>query len=387
MSPPVRKNKPAPAASEEQLRERVKELTCLYGVAAAFVERRSSLRGCFERIAAMLPGACRFPEKAEAYVRLDDVEEQTPGFARIRDELRSDVMVAGVRRGVVAVGYHADAQIPPADEGPFLVEERSLLDTVARQIGVFVESVEAEQRRARMESQLRHADRLASIGQLAAGVAHELNEPLGNILGFAQLALKNPDLPAQVRRDLERIGEASLHGREIIRKLLVFARQAPACKQRTSLNAVVDEAMFLLEAGCENPGIRFVRNLAQDLPAIEADPVQVRQVVTNLVINAIQAIPASGTITVRTAAEDGGLVALYVEDTGTGMTPEVARHVFDPFFTTKDVGSGTGLGLSVVQGIVAGHGGTIDFDTRPGGGTRFRVRLPVSGGSIAAGNA
>src|SRR5690606_30658204 len=123
------------------------------------------------------------------------------------------------------------AAVPLASEGPFLAEERSLLDTVARQIGVFVESVEAEARRARMEAQLRHADRLATIGQLAAGVAHELNEPLGNVLGFAQLALKAPDVPVQVRADLDRIVKASLHGREIIRKLLVFARQAPAATQ------------------------------------------------------------------------------------------------------------------------------------------------------------
>lgn len=269
-------------------------------------------------------------------------------------------------------------------EDSFLTEERALLDAVAHQIGVFVASVEAEQRRADMESSLRHADRLATIGQLAAGVAHELNEPLGNALGFAQLALKAPDVPPQVRSDLGRIADAALRGREIIRKLLVFARQAPASKHPTALNTVVEEALFLLEAGCENPGIRFVRELEPGLPEIDADPVQVRQVVTNLVINAMQAIPrgSQGTITIRTAPESGA-AALTVADTGSGMTPEVLRRVFDPFFTTKDVGQGTGLGLAVVQGIVAGHGGSIEVESEPSRGSVFRVRLPVRAAASA----
>lgn len=366
---------PAPDATESELRERVKELSCLYQVAAAFVEHRSSLRACFRQIAAILPTACRFPDAAEACVRLDETEEQTPGFDRVVHRLSSPVAVAGHPRGSVTIGYR-EADIPDAAEGRFLAEERSLLDTVARQIGVFVESVEAEQRRAGMESQLRHADRLATIGQLAAGVAHELNEPLSSALGFAQLALKSPDLPPQVRADLDKIVRASLHGREIVRKLLLFARQAPASKQPISINSIVEDAMFLLEAGCEHPGVRFVLDLAPDLPQLEADPVQVRQVLMNLVINAIHAIPDRGVITVRTGL-DGAYVTLTVEDTGAGMTPEVAKHIFDPFFTTKDVGQGTGLGLSVVQGIVAGHGGMIDLHTAPGAGTRFCVRLPV----------
>ncbi len=381
-SPSSRRPRPAAAlppergASEAQLRERVKELSCLYEVAAAFVEHRTSLRACFARIATILPAACRFPEAAEASIRLDDTEERTPGFDRVVDTLSSTIAVAGRPRGTVCIGYR-DADIPAAPDGRFLPEERSLLDTVARQIGVFVESVEAEQRRAGMESQLRHADRLATIGQLAAGVAHELNEPLGSALGFAQLALRSPDLPQQVRADLEKIVRASLHGREIVRKLLVFARQAPAAKQPTSINAIVEDAMFLLEAGCEHPGVRFVRDLAPDLPTCEADPVQVRQVIMNLVINAIHAIPDRGVITVRTGI-DGAYVTLTVEDTGVGMTPEVASRIFDPFFTTKDVGQGTGLGLSVVKGIVDGHGGVIDLRTAPGEGTQFCVRFPIT---------
>lgn len=383
----------APCAGADlagQLRERVKELTCLYEVAAAFVEHRTSLRDSTNRIVAVLPDACQFPARAVVRMRLDELVVASSGFTGVETAIdahpgaliTSDLVVAGVRRGDVTLAYTATpphavrAGIGNDADPSFLPEERALLQTVARQVGVFVESVEAEQRRTHMESQLRHADRLATIGQLAAGVAHELNEPLGNTLGFAQLALKAPGVPEQVRADLGRIVQASLHGREIIRKLLVFARQAPASKHPISVNAVVDEAMFLLEAGCENPGIRFARDLAVDLPEIEADPVQVRQVVTNLVINAMQAITGKGTITIRTSAE-GNAIVLTVEDDGSGMTPDVLRRAFDPFFTTKDVGEGTGLGLAVVQGIVAGHGGRVEVASEPSRGSTFRVLLPI----------
>ncbi|MCC6675845.1 MAG: PAS domain-containing sensor histidine kinase [Phycisphaerales bacterium] len=383
---------PLESAAGAQLAERIKELTCLYEVAAVFARRggsgpgvEGSLRESLARVVAVLPAACRFPERAVATLRLDGIEvaSRAHGLDSRAPRVRAPLRIGGAERGEVAVGYAgepgADGLSYGADDtaaGGFLAEEQALLDTVAHQIGVFVASVEAEERRANIEATLRHADRLATIGQLAAGVAHELNEPLGNVLGFAQLALKAADVPEQVRTDLRRIAEAALHGREIIRKLLVFARQTPASKRPTAINSVVEEAMFLLEAGCENPGVRFVRELGAGLPEIEADPVQIRQVVTNLVINAIQAIRDEGIISVRTYAE-GGCVVLAVEDTGSGMAPEVLRRVFDPFFTTKDVGQGTGLGLAVAQGIVVGHGGSIEVDSEPCRGSVFRVRIPV----------
>ena len=385
MKPPAAqsdRSQQVPTAVTE-LAERVKELSCLYEVAAVFAERRGSLRERLARVVAVLPGACRFPERAVARLRLDEVEVSSKGtpLDSSTPHLHVALRVAGIKRGEVVLGYMENPGTAMHEPGGlFLAEERALLDTVASQIGVFVASVESEQHRAEMEASLRHADRLATIGQLAAGVAHELNEPLGNVLGFAQLALKVQDVPAQVRADLSRIAEAALRGREIIRKMLVFARQAPASKQPTNLNGVVEEAMFLLEAGCENPGVRFVRELGAGLPHLEADPVQIRQVVTNLVINAMQAIQAQGTVTIRTAADQDAVV-LSVRDTGSGMAPEVLRRVFDPFFTTKDVGQGTGLGLAVVQGIVAGHGGTIEVQSEPSRGSVFSVRLPVRAAS------
>lgn len=248
---------------------------------------------------------------------------------------------------------------------------------MARQIGLIIERKQAEEDRLRLHAQLRHADRLATVGMLAAGVAHELNEPLGNILGFAQLAKKCADAPDSVKHDMEKIETASLYARSIIQKLLVFARQIPPEKRPVNLNEVVADGLFFFDARCAKEGIELVRVLCPDLPEIVADPVQWNQVVVNLVVNAIQSMEGGGgRITVQTAF-DGKEVSLIVEDNGSGMKKTDLDRIFEPFFSTKDVGQGTGLGLSVVHGIVAAHGGSIKVDSKIKEGTRFEIRIPA----------
>ncbi len=357
----------------DALGERIKELRCLYEVAAAFVELREDLPACLGRVVAALPPACRHPDQTAAGLRFEESWSTTRRFEEAEGGLACPLVVAGIPRGELVLREIA----PDAQPGGFLDEERSMLEAVARQVGLFIERVEADERRAATEAQLRHADRLASIGQLAAGVAHELAEPLGSIMGFAQLAQKAPGLPEQAHADMERIVRAAMHGREVIGKLLAFAHPTTGAMGDVDLNAVVEESLFLLEAGCERPGVRFVRRLASELPRVRADAGQLRQVVTNLVMNAVHAVGDAdgGTITIETRTEPDALV-LIVRDSGPGMDEATAHRVFDPFFTTKDVGVGTGLGLSVVQGIVVAHGGTIALDTSLGNGACFTVQLP-----------
>ncbi len=366
--------------AKRALTERVKELTCLYGIAQLVEEGVGKPDEILRRIAALLPPAWQYPESAAAQIVLDGRAYRSPGFAEGVHRQSAEIMVNDQPRGSVEVVYTEDR--PEFVEGTFLVEEEKLLGAVAREIGLIVERMEAETEREQLQHQLIHADRLATIGQLAAGVAHELNEPLGGILGFAQLAQKCPQLPLQAARDIEKIITASLYAREVIRKLLVFARQVPARKQWLNLNQVIEDGLYFLESRCSKSGVQVVRELAHDLPQIVADPAQVKQILVNLVVNAVQAMPQGGRLTIGTRVIDS-TAELFVEDTGTGMDEATLEKIFLPFFTTKDINEGTGLGLSVVDGIVAAHGGTIEASSRPGLGTRFEIRLPVSGSDEA----
>ena len=363
-------------SAQAALRERIKELTCLYGITQVSENSSLLIDAVLARIADLLPSAWQYPEIAEAAVTLDGKRYATSGFDDLTPKQTAPIVVNDEQRGMVEVVYREEA--PNVGEGPFLKEERGLIDTVAKQVAMIIERRQAGEDRLRLQEQLRHADRLATIGQLAAGVAHELNEPLGNILGFAQLALKVPSLPHQAHGDVGKIVRSCLHARQVIKKLMVFARQELPQKARVNLNELVQEGLFFLESRCTRQGIEVVRSLDPDLPEITADASQLHQVLVNLVVNAIQAMPDGGSLTLTTQAMDDH-VTLVVEDTGAGMSDEVMKKLFIPFFTTKAVGQGVGLGLAVVHGIVAGHRGKIKVDSEPGVGARFEVSLPVEG--------
>ncbi len=358
---------------ELALSERVKELTCLYSIARLAVQTDLSLDETMQRIVGLLPPAWQFPEIASARITVEGCSFSTPGFRTGRFRQRADIVVAGETCGEVLVVYR-EAR-PEAGEGPFLPEERSLLDAVASELSLIVERRRAARQRSNLTEKLDHADRLATIGQLAAGVAHELNEPLAGVLGLAQLARKAEDLPAPVARDLDKIIKVTLHAREIIRNLLLFARRMPAAKATVRLNELVEDVLPLLASRHTRSGITLVKVLEEDLPDLTADPAQIREVLVNLAVNAFQAMPRGGTLEVRTSSE-ADHVSLVVTDTGMGMSEEVQRRLYAPFFTTKDIGEGTGLGLAVVSGIVSSHGGTIRVESEVGRGSRFEVRLP-----------
>ncbi len=362
-------------SSKAALTERVKELTCLYGMAQIASQPDMSLEEIIQGIVELLPPAWQYPEIAFARIILDGISYTTQGFCECRQKQTAKIIVEGMPRGIVELVYVEEK--PDLDEGPFLKEERNLIDAVARRVALVIERKQAEEDKLKLHNQLLHADRLATIGMLAAGVAHELNEPLGNILGFAQLAKKCPGIPASAKHDIGKIEAASLHAREIIQKLLVFARQAPPQKTHVNLNQVVEDGLYFFEARCAKEGIELIRLLSPDLPEITVDPGQLNQLLVNLVVNALQSMPGTGKITVQTRFSDHN-VYLIVKDTGTGMSKEVLDKIFVPFFTTKDVGHGTGLGLPVVYGIVTAHGGSINVKSEPGCGTRFEIQLPVA---------
>lgn len=359
--------------SHQMLRERVKELSCLYAIARIAGEPGISLANILARIVELLPPAWQYPEIASGRIVLDEQSYAVGELQNNRARQTAPILVTGEPRGLVEVIYREER--PELDEGPFLKEERNLIDAVAGQVALIIEHKQAGEERERLQEQLRHADRLATIGQLAAGVAHELNEPLANILGFAQLAVKDNGLPEAAANDLEKIIKASLHAREVVKKLMLFARQTPPNRAEVDLNQLVEEGLYFVESRCTRAGVQLARELAEDLPALAVDKGQMHQVLVNLVVNAVQAMPDGGRLVIRTASDEEG-VSLAVQDTGEGMTKETVKKMFVPFFTTKDVNEGTGLGLAVVHGIVTSHGGVISVESEPGRGTRIEIRFP-----------
>jgi signal transduction histidine kinase len=157
---------------------------------------------------------------------------------------------------------------------------------------------------------------------------------------------------------------------------MFFARQMPPEKVECNLNQIIEEGIYFLGARCAKGGIAVERNMAAGLPSIIADPSQLHQVIINLAVNAMQAMPYGGTLTIGSSIDNDNVV-LVIKDTGIGMSENVVKQIFVPFFTTKDVDEGTGLGLAVVHGIVSSHGGTIDVESELGRGSRFAVRLPI----------
>ncbi|MCF7797052.1 MAG: GAF domain-containing protein [Lentisphaeria bacterium] len=360
------------------LRERIKELTCVYQIAKLATALGAPLEETLTEAVNLIPPAFLYPEAGFAMIQVDDQNYTSHVDRECRHRLQAPIWVHGQERGFVALCYDRDLRV--LDQGPFLREEVSLLEAIAQELAFLIERKQVESEKARLNDQIRHADRLATIGQLTAGVAHELNEPLGSILGFAQLVQKQTDLPPGIASDIERIIKASLHARTIVRKLLLFSRQMPPVKSRINLNELIKEALYLFSQRLEKNQITLMLDFSPTLPEIVADPAQLNQVIVNLVVNAIQAMPDGGELIIHTSLQQDDQIVLRVQDTGVGMTATVKDQIFIPFFTTKDVHEGTGLGLPVVLGIVVSHGGKIDVESTVGAGTDFILTLPIKNG-------
>ncbi len=227
------------------------------------------------------------------------------------------------------------------------------------------------------QEQLIQKEKLASVGQLAAGVAHEINNPLSSILLYADvLCQETPAQNAQQHEDLQMILKEAMRCRTIVNDLLSFSRQNQVLAQPTDLNALLEEMVKELRIQERFQGVEIRMDLDLELPIIEADPFQLRQVFSNLMSNAADAMPAGGTLTMRTKRGPWpGLITAEVQDTGEGITKENMRKLFTPFFTTKPMGKGTGLGLAIIYGIVKMHRGQIGVESQVGQGTTFALTL------------
>jgi len=232
----------------------------------------------------------------------------------------------------------------------------------------------ARAREEQLEAQLQQSRRLESVGKLAGGVAHDFNNLLAVILNYADFALEAATDDGQ-RRDLEELSKAATRGAELVRQLLAFSRRRPVDAVALDLAEVVRDMEPMLKRTIgEHIDLRCW--VASELPPTVIDPSQVTQLLMNLTVNARDAMPDGGRLTIQATEFENG-VRLMVEDTGFGMSDETVAKAFDPFFTTKPPGSGTGLGLATVYGIVSQAGGTVSLDSEVGRGTRATIDLPA----------
>jgi signal transduction histidine kinase len=263
-----------------------------------------------------------------------------------------------------------------ADQAALALEKAQLYRDSQRQLEKLLSVLDEL---SRTQAQLVHSEKLASLGVLAGGVAHEINNPLMVILGRTELMLMEESQPADVTRNLETIRQETERIAQIVQGLLTFARKSRQDKSEpVNVNDLLERTLMLGEHQLTVGNVQVVKELEPDLPVIQANPGQLQQVLMNLIINAHHAMPEGGKLAVRTGTVPGGRVYVEIEDTGIGISAEDMGRIFDPFYTTKEEGKGTGLGLSVSRNIVESHGGIIGVQSTVGVGTIFRVVLPES---------
>ena len=281
-----------------------------------------------------------------------------------------------VKRLIVAAkelaggAYHRIAVDPHDDD-----DARNL----AQAFNGMVEAIEERDRELKEQAArtILRSEKLASIGRLASGVAHELNNPLTGVLTYGSLLLE--DLKGtKYEDDLKVIRDETMRCRGIVRGLLDFARESRPERVLSDLNALVEDSLKILEKHVSFQNIEIVKALDRPLPRVSVDPQEIRTVINNLALNAADAMPNGGRLTIATSAEPQfGMVVITVADTGVGISEENAGKIFEPFFTTKEKGKGTGLGLAVTYGVIQRHGGLINLESRVGQGTKFTIKLPL----------
>ena len=274
------------------------------------------------------------------------------------------------------------------DIGPI---SRDDIGQLQKEFMVMVEALREREKLQRKESETRliQSEKQASVGKLAAGVAHEINNPLTAVLTFTHLILRRTDLPDAVREDLAVVAEQTERVRTIVKNLLDFSRQTELTPTDMDINLLVEDSVRLMENQALIKGIDLVFKAGTDLPILVLDRNQCQSVLINMLLNAFDATDAGGRIEIQTCKagenHDGG-VQISVADTGSGILPDHMDKLFDPFFTTKAVGKGTGLGLAVSAGIIQRHGGTITVNSKPGTGATFTIWLPTHPVGAGTGN-
>lgn len=358
--------------TEQALKERIKELTCLHEVSSIIANTNFEfIDDTLKAIAFSLKKAFQYPAKTDIIIKSDPIAIQTGLNAKDDLKIVSNIYIFNKAKGQL-IAFLNSSKI---EEFNFLKEERLLMDNVALKIGNLLERIEIQKNEASLKRQMEHADRLSILGEITAGIAHELNTPLANILGFGELLKEDLKSNSKAVSDIDKIIKNAIFSREVVKKLMFFACEMPQEKKRVNLISHIKNAIKLLDATFKKEQVEHVLKSEEDQLWLQADPVQLIQIIFNLLMNAIYFSPKNGVITIEAQSTKKSII-LKISDQGKGFSKDDLSKVFQPFFTTKPQGDGSGLGLSVVHGIVASHKGTITAENNLKKGAIFTITLP-----------
>ncbi len=279
--------------------------------------------------------------------------------------------------------YHVDFMSKQGEQIPISLNASIIYESgkEVATIGFFHDlrkRIQIQKELEKTQIQLMQSEKMAGIGKLAAGVAHQLNNPLGGITLYSKLIMEEYDLEEALKEDMNRILKDAQRCRDTVKELLEFARQTHHFIKSSDINRAISRTLFLLENQTLFQNIKITENLEPSLPLVETDIHQMNHVFMNLILNAAQAMDGKGEINIRTDLSlREHYIIIEISDTGPGIAEDVIQHIFEPFFTTKQEGQGTGLGLSMVYSIVGNHGGSIYARNRKAKGAAFTIELPI----------
>lgn len=359
------------STTEEELKERIKELTCLYEVSSIISHANFGLiQDTMKAIAFSLKKAFQYPEKTDISIEISVFSFSTKAVQKNAVTLQSNVLIFNKNKGSIC----AHSVATGFTFKDFLSEEQLLLDNVALKLGSLFERIEIEKNERSLKRQMERADRLGILGEITAGIAHELNTPLANILGFAEL-LQNDISDPKSAEDLEKIIQNAIFSREVVKNLMFFACEMPQEMKRVNIIPNIKNAIHLLDATFRKEEVKYLVKIDAEELWLRADPIQVTQIIFNLLINAIYFSPKNGLVEIEAHQTQTDII-LKISDEGKGFTAEAIGRIFEPFFSTKPMGDGSGLGLSVVHGIITSHKGSIIAGNNHKNGATFTITLP-----------
>lgn len=369
-----------------ELEKRARELHCLYEISRIVERSGGSLEAILRNTVEILPASWRHSEVACARIELDGKSYLTSNYVETPWRQLADILVHGERTGEVEVGYLESR--PSVDEGPFLEEERDLLNDIAERLGRILERLLARRKLQEQEDEtglrMTHLARVSTMGEMASSIAHEVNQPLTAIATSAQACRRLVEAGmvkgSEVSEILTRIGDEALRAGNILNRLKNLVRKRGSERTECDINGLIRDIEHLASADARlhNVGIRF--ELAPHLPPVLADGVQIQQVVLNLIRNGIDAAEeteaSTGEVVIRSRTDGRGGVEVSVRDNGCGVLENAEESLFQSFFTTKK--EGMGMGLSISRSIVTSHGGQIWFSRNAEGGATFSFTLQVA---------